>query len=136
MSTGFMRGLVRVFALGLLAITSHSHALSLGEISVLSSLNQPLQAEIALYTTQPGEIVDVNVILASNEVHEQLGINMADIVRKLKFKVKRNPAGQFVIMLTTRQPVREPILDFVIDVSGSAVNLRRGYSIHLDPPAF
>lgn len=136
MSTSFMKGLFRLSALGLLAIASNSYALSLGEISVSSALNQPLQAEIALYTTQPGEIVDVNVVLASNEVHQQLGVDVANIMRKVRFKVKRKPAGQFVIVLTTLHPVREPILDFVIDVSGSLVNLRRGYSVHLDPPTF
>lgn len=129
---GIIRNLVLAVLLGLLALPAY--ALSLGEIRVDSALNQPLLAEIAIDDTEPASLLDATVELASQEVHAQYGIEKANVLNKLRFKVLRNSQGQFVIRLTTLKAIREPVLEFVLDVSGRSGKLRRRYAIHLDPP--
>lgn len=119
---------------GLLA--TPSYALSLGEIKIDSALNQPLLAEIPIDDAEPASLLDATVELASYEVHVGYGIEKANILSKLRFKVLRNKQGQFVIRLTTQQAIREPVLEFVLNVSNRSGNLRRSYAIHLDPPQF
>lgn len=120
--------------LGLLALPVH--ALSVGEIKVLSALNQPLLAEIPIDDAEPASLLDATVGLASYEVHARFGIEKENVLNALRFKVLRNTQGQFVIRLTTQRAIREPVLEFVLDVSNSSGSLRRSYAIHLDPPRF
>jgi pilus assembly protein FimV len=120
--------------LGLLALPAH--ALSLGDIKVASALNQPLLAEIPVYDAEPASLLDATVELAGYEEHARFGIAKAEVLSKLRFKVVRNQQGQFVIRLTTQAAIREPVLEFVLNVSNRSGNLRRSYAIHLDPPRF
>jgi pilus assembly protein FimV len=129
-----IKKLFLVLLFGLLAWPVY--ALSLGEIKVDSALNQPLQAEIPIDDAEPASLLDATVELASYEVHAGYGIEKADVLGKLRFKVVRNKQGQFVIRLTTQQAIREPVLEFVLDVSNRGGKLRRSYAIHLDPPRF
>jgi pilus assembly protein FimV len=129
-----IKKLFLVLLIGLLALPAY--ALSLGEIKVDSALNQPLQAEIPVYDAEPASLLDATVELASHEVHARFGIEKANVLSKIRFKVVRNEQGKFVIRLTTQEAIREPVLEFVLDVSNRSGNLRRSYAIHLDPPRF
>lgn len=129
-----IRNLVLVVFFALLSLPAY--ALSLGDIKVDSGLNQPLLAEIPIDDSEPATLLDATVELASHEVHAQYGIEKANVLSKLRFKVLRNSQGQFVIRLTTLKAIREPVLEFVLNVSGRSGNLRRSYAIHLDPPHF
>ena len=53
--------------LALLMVPAVGHALGLGEVRVLSSLNEPLEAEIALSDLRAGELDALQVRLASTE---------------------------------------------------------------------
>ncbi len=129
-----IKKLILLLSFGLLALPAY--ALSLGEIKVDSALNQPLHAEIPVDDAEPASLLDATVELASYEVHRKYGIEKANALSKLRFKVVRNEQGQFVIRLTTPHAIREPVLEFVINVNNRSGNLRRSYAIHLDPPQF
>ena len=111
-----------------------AQALSLGQITVNSALNDPLDAEISVYSTDSGEILNAHIELASYEVHEQAGMALNNRLREVTFKAVHKQDGKFVIRLQTRRPIREPVLEFILEVSGSSGYLRRDYAIHLDPP--
>lgn len=129
----FKRCFVGLF-LGLLV--TPVYALSLGEIKVDSALNQPLQAEIPVDDAEPASLLDATVELASHEVHARYGIEKSDILGMLRFKVQRNRQGRFVIRLSTQKAIREPVLEFVLNVTNRNGSLRRSYAVHLDPPQF
>lgn len=113
-----------------------AQALSLGGMTVTSHLNQPLEAEIALFSANPTELINTTVEIASNEVHKQAGIAMTEAVRNVKFKVIPGPGGQFVIQLTTLRSIREPVLAFIVEANASSGSVRRQYTVHLDPAKF
>jgi pilus assembly protein FimV len=123
---------LRVVLIGLL-LPGLSHALGLGEITVDSALNQPLKAEIAVLSANPDEIIDIVAQLAEPEAFDRIGLERPYGLTELQFK----PAvrdGLPVIVVTTRKPVKEPFLDFLLDVRWPKGRLLREYTILLDPP--
>ncbi|MEX0900588.1 MAG: FimV/HubP family polar landmark protein [Gammaproteobacteria bacterium] len=120
--------------LALLLSPAVGHALGLGEVRVLSSLNEPLAAEIALTDLRSGELDALQVRLASVEQFSRVGLDRAFLLTQLQFSAEHNAAGEPVISVTTREAVREPFLSFLIEANWSRGRLLREYTILLDPP--
>lgn len=111
-----------------------SWALSMGEISSQSRLNERLEAEVALDALNPGEVLNARVTLASADAHSRAGLQVTQLLQKLKFDIVHKQSGEFVVKVTTRQPVREPVVEFVLELNWSGGRLQRAYALHLDPP--
>lgn len=109
-------------------------ALSFGEIHSQSHLNERIDAEIMLHALNPSEIVNARVTLASREVHERAGIELQPLVQKLRFNIVHKQNGQFVVKVTSSEPVKEPVVEFVLELHWSGGRLQRAYALHLDPP--
>ncbi|WP_018231060.1 FimV/HubP family polar landmark protein [Thioalkalivibrio thiocyanodenitrificans] len=130
-----MRRLVMGMALlGLFLVPGLSQALGLGDIEVRSALNQPLDAEIELVSVRSGEMEDLQVRLAPEALYRRLGIERSGLVTRLSFRPETLPDGRHVIRVTTRDPVREPFVNFLIEASWPAGRLVREYTLLLDPP--
>ena len=91
-------------------------ALGLGEAEVSSSLNQPLVAEIDLLST--GGLTDAEILpgLATREEFLKAGIDRVYFLSDIRFEVKPSDNGEPKIVLTTKKPVREPFLNFLVEV--------------------
>ncbi len=110
-------------------------ALGLGSIQVKSRLNQPLEAEIPVIQSTPGEAEGLIVQLAGAEDFERVGLDRArSTAVPLDFKLVRNAQGQTVIRVTTADVVRDPFLDFLIEANWTNGRLLREYTVLLDPP--
>jgi len=110
-------------------------ALGLGSIQVKSRLNQPLEAEIPVIQSNPGEAEGLIVQLASAEDFERVGLDRTrSTAVPLDFKLVRNAQGQAVIRVTTADVVRDPFLDFLIEANWTNGRLLREYTVLLDPP--
>ncbi|NIA01331.1 MAG: hypothetical protein GWP13_00945 [Planctomycetia bacterium] len=119
--------------LGSLASASVA-ALGLGEIDLKSSLNQPLNAEIELLSATASELEEAKVTIGSAEAFAKAGIDRPVYLSKLRFKVKTNADGKPVVLITSREVVREPFLDFLVELSWSKGRLLREYTVLVDPP--
>ena len=111
-------------------------ALGLGDIDVRSSLNQPLQADIDLLAVKSDEINRINVRLADEVAYLTSGVDRAPLLNQLLFLVEQNSAGKVSIKVSTREPIKEPFLDFIIEVNWPSGRLLREYTVLLDPPTF
>jgi pilus assembly protein FimV len=120
-------------ALGLTPISAS--ALGLGDIKAKSSLNQQFNADIELLSVSTEEISDIKVILASEEVFAKAGLNRPYFLSQLKFTPVRLASGKGIVRVTTSEPVREPFLNFLIEVNWPKGRLYREYTVLLDPPA-
>lgn len=118
-----------VLALG----STNALALGLGMIQVRSGLNEPLVAEIPV-TGGPDETSSVSVALAAAADFERVGLSRSRIVVPLEFAVATGAKGNAVIRVTTKEPVRDPFLDFLIEVNWAKGKLLREYTVLLDPP--
>ncbi|BES71609.1 motility hub landmark protein FimV [Marinobacter nanhaiticus D15-8W] len=116
--------------------SSVANALGLGEVELQSYLNEPLDADIALRNTGGVSPNEVYVNLAPPAVFERVGISRDFFLTNLQFEVTTAPNGQLVINVTTRQPVREPYLNFLLEVTWPSGKLLREYSMLLDPPVY
>jgi len=133
-----VRNLGLIVALWLTAfLPINSFALGLGEIEVNSFLNQPLNAEIQVISARPGEIDDLLVSLASREAFSRAGLERPLHLSDLKFTVRKNESGDSaVIVVTTRDSIKEPFLNFLIEADWSKGRLLREFTVLLDPPFY
>jgi len=109
------------------------NALGLGELQSSSQLNQPLNAQIELLSTNAKEIGQLRVKLASADVFNRVGIDRPAYLNSLKFRTATQN-GKPVILVSSAQPVQEPFLNFLLEVSWPQGQLLKEYTVLLDPP--
>lgn len=111
-------------------------ALAVGEAQVLSSLSQPLRAQIDLQGVRDLGPEELKVRLASPEAFKKAGIERDGAVLALQFDTTLNAKGQSMIRVTTSRPITEPYLNFLVEViSPDGLQLRE-YSLLIDPPNY
>jgi len=120
----------------LLLVTSSTLALGLGEITLNSSLNEPLNAEIVVLSSEDLEDGQLLVSLASPEAFERAGISRDFFLSQMQFSVYRNTDDLHIIQIVTGQPVVEPYLNFLIQLQWPAGRVMREYTLLLDLPIF
>jgi len=113
---------------------ANAYALGLGSIQIKSGLNQPLNAEIPVLVSAPGEAEGLTIQLATDEDFARVGLDRARINTPLEFSIGKDSHDGTVIRITTREAVREPYLDFLIQANWSKGRLLREYTVLLDPP--
>jgi pilus assembly protein FimV len=113
-----------------------SLAAGLGKLTVLSSLGQPLQAEIEIVSLQPGEVDSISAKLASAEAFRQANIELNGALLGVKFAIERRAGNQYVLTLTSTQPMNEPFIDALVELSWVGGRLVREYTFLLDPPEY
>ena len=120
----------------LFVISTGAWALGLGNIEVNSTLNEPLRARINLSALQVGDLDGMQVRLASAEQFKRAGIQRPFQLSKLRFKAVEGSDGGGHITVTTRDPVVEPFLNFLVEVAWPRGRIVREYTILLDPPVY
>lgn len=108
-------------------------ALGLGEITLHSALNQPLEAEIELLQVADLSASDLSVRLAPAEVFSRAGVDRLVFLNDLRFTPLLRGSTS-VIRVVSNQPVREPYLNFIVEVARPNGQLLREYTVLLDPP--
>ncbi len=111
-----------------------AYAVGLGSIHLNSALNQYFDAEIDLLSVDQDEIADIKVTLATPDAFRRSGIERPFILSKLRFKAEQDANGKPVIRVSSRDPIREPFLNFLIEVNWPKGKLLREYTVLLDPP--
>lgn len=131
-----IRKLVIALTLVSAGYAGYVQALGLGGAKVNSNLNQPLLAEIDLVNT--GGLSDAEILpgLATREEFLKAGIDRVYFLSDIRFEVKPGADGAPKIILTTRKPVREPFINFLVEVIWPSGRLLREYALLIDPPVF
>lgn len=111
-----------------------AHALGFGNITLHSALNEPLDADIELLSPTEDDLANIKVKLASPDAFTRAGIDRTALLTELRFKVKELDNGQYIVHLTTRIPVREPFLNFLLELEWQNGRMFREYTMLLDPP--
>ena len=132
MPTGMLRGIVLA---ALLAFPGLVLALGLGQIVVRSAPGQPFLAEIPIVATNPAELRDLQVRLASPETFRRIGLDPPDAaMTALQFTVALDAQGNPVVRVTSAAPVSGPLLTFLIEADWGEGRLVREYSALVDAP--
>lgn len=128
-----MRQLLLTLASGSAFYSGLVPALGLGEISLHSALNQPLDADIELLQIGDLGADEIKVRLASAEDFNRSGVERFYFLNDLRFTPLLQ-GGRGLIRVTSGKPVREPYLNFIVEVVRPGGQLLREYTVLIDPP--
>jgi pilus assembly protein FimV len=115
-----------------LVLSSAVHAAGLGKLTVLSALGQPLRAEIELTAVSSDEANGLVAKLASPEAFRNANIEFNPALLSLRFAVEQRNGRQFIRVSST-QPLNEPFVDMLLELSWNNGRLVREYTFLLDP---
>ena len=108
------------------------NAAGLGKLTVLSSLGQPLRAEIELTAVSAEEASELVAKLASPDAFRAANIEFNPALLSLRFEVEARGARQF-IRITSSQAINEPFVDMLLELTWTNGRLVREYTFLLDP---
>ncbi len=130
-----MRNLTKALTVVSLLAPVSGHPLGIGDIRVRSALNQNLNAEIMLVSSRGENPANIKVSLAPPEKFDEAGVPWSYFLSKIKFQPIVKPNGSMVIKVTSREALKEPYLNFLLEVSWPKGNLYREFTVLVDPPA-
>ncbi|WP_433786071.1 FimV/HubP family polar landmark protein [Pseudomonas frederiksbergensis] len=131
-----VRKLVLAIAAASALSSGMAHALGLGELTLKSTLNQPLVAEIELLDVKDLTAAEVVPSLASPEDFAKAGVDRQAFLNDLTFTPVLNASGKSILRITSSKPLSEPMVKFLVQVMWPNGRLLRDYSVLLDPSKF
>jgi len=129
-----VRNLTKTIAAVSLLMPASAYSLGIGDIKLHSALNQKLDAEIALLVSAGDKISDIKVRLASPDKFDEAGVPWSYFLSKIKFKAVTRADGSTIVKLSSNEALREPFLDFLLEVTWASGNLYREFTVLVDPP--
>lgn len=114
---------------------SGASALSLGRVSVLSALGEPLRAEIEILEINEEEASSLRPRVAMPDTFRASGMEYSSALNGLQISLQRRPDGQRYLRLSNTRPVNEPYVDLILETSWSSGRVVRDYTMLFDPPA-
>lgn len=118
-----------------LALSTSIYAVGMGGINVASALGQPLKADIELVAISKFEKDSLVARLASPEAYKSAGLEYP-YGNNFKFKIESRADGQPYISASSAQPVNDPFVSLLVELTWSAGKLSREYTFLLDPPGY
>ncbi|MES2935001.1 MAG: FimV/HubP family polar landmark protein [Pseudomonadota bacterium] len=113
-------------------LLSSAHAAGLGKLTVLSSLGQPLRAEIELTSVAKDEASALVAKLASTDAFRVANIEFNPALLSLRFAIEQK-GGRSILRVTSAQAMNEPYVDMLLELSSGNNRLVREYTFLLDP---
>jgi pilus assembly protein FimV len=128
----FNRGLVWA----LLLAPCIAHAAGLGNLTVRSSLGQPLLAEIDLISVRKDEASTLIARLAPPEAYRKADLQYGAVLTGMRFTIEKRPGGEPYIKVMSTRSVNEPFVNLVVELSSSSGRFTREYTALIDPPGY
>jgi pilus assembly protein FimV len=130
-----VRNLTKALTVVSLLAPVSGHSLGIGDIRVRSALNQNLNAEISLMVSPNEDPKSIKVGLAPSERFDAAGVSWSYFLSKVRFKPVVKSNGSVVVKVTSTEALKEPYLNFLLEVSWPKGNLYREFTVLVDPPA-
>ncbi len=119
--------------IALLLMTTPAWSLALGQLNLHSYLNQPLKATVPLIALNGVNLEDIHVRLASDDDFQRLDIERSALLNQMTFTVMKETEGSPIIAINSKEPLAEPFLLFLLDVTWPDGHMVREYTLLLDP---
>ncbi|MCH9048531.1 MAG: hypothetical protein IH836_06260 [Proteobacteria bacterium] len=119
-----------------LVVPTFVNALGLGKLELQSALNQPFKARVKLVSATADELDSLKVSLADQKAFDRAGIQRTFLLTRLRFTVQEFEEGPDYIQISSSDPIREPFLNFLLEINWSKGRLFREYTVLLDPPTY
>ncbi|MBT0571636.1 FimV family protein [Curvibacter sp. CHRR-16] len=112
----------------------NAHALSLGRLTVLSGLGEPLRAEIDIAELSPEEAETLKVGPASPNAFVAAGMEYNPAMTNLQVSLQRKADGKPYLRLSSDKMVNEPFVDLLLETTWASGRIVRDYVMLFDPP--
>jgi pilus assembly protein FimV len=109
---------------------------NMGGINVTSALGHPLKAEILLAELGAADKSKFVAKMASVNEFKSAGLDYPYSLPKLNFEIVTHANGETYIKITSTQPVNEPFVSLLIELSWPSGRMLREYTFLLDPIGF
>ena len=129
-SKGLVRTALAAAVTASLLVPNAVYALGVGQVQVQSALNQRLNAEMELFAVKPDELENLTVKIST----QMLSGNVSSQPSNFDYTIETR-RGRYFLKLLSKQPMREPLLNFLIELEWPKGRLLRELAIFLDPPA-
>ncbi|HSD38360.1 MAG TPA: FimV/HubP family polar landmark protein [Rhodocyclaceae bacterium] len=114
------------------SISGGAGAAGLGRINVLSSLGQPLRAEVEIAAT-PDELEAMSAKVATPEAHARANIEYAGELTAVRMSIERRAGGGAVVKISSDRAFNEPFVDMLVELNWGGGRILREYTFLLDP---
>jgi len=129
--------LLAICLLASLLAAARAQALGLGEITLSSSLNEPLDATLELLDVAGLDASQIQIALGTQGDFAQAGLERTVLLSGIRFAVETEPNGTTgTVRLTTTANISEPFLVFIVSASWPNGRQLREYTLLLDLPTF
>ena len=115
------------------AASLQSNAAGLGRLDVKSVLGEPLRAEVTVLA-KPGELQSLKVQLASPQAYEAAGLVHTPLISQLAVRLRQDTGELPIISITSVDPIGEPVLDLLLELTWASGRVTREYTAFIDPP--
>lgn len=127
---------VAAAAVALLGLSgTGAYALSLGRLTVLSALGEPLRAEVEVPDITAEEAASLRAAVAQPEAFTAAGLEYSASLTSLQASLQRRPDGRAYLRLTSDRTVNDPFVDLILEATWSSGRIMRDYTLLLDPPS-
>jgi len=124
-----------LMALCFVLFSTVAQAAKLGDITILSSQGQPLNAEIVLIPASEEDLSGITARVAAAEVFAEQGLTMSPEIAAVHAVVAIRADGKSVVQLFSTEPINVSALDLLIQVdSSTGGSLVRKYAFALEAP--
>lgn len=135
MMAGGLRG---VLLPGLVFAALHApvaQAVGLGEVEVLSPLGRALDARLPLILDRGEDPESVRVRLLPLSAYESYGLQLPNLHPDgVSIQVETRGVSGYWLRLQSRNPVREPVLELLVEVSQGSTRIARSLTLLFDMP--
>ena len=122
--------------LTLLIVPFSAQGLGLGEITLNSALNQPLDADIELLSVEREDLATLTATMASDDLFARYGLDRASFLNSISLDIRSPSADRHVIHVSSSRSISEPFVTMLIELNWGRGRMLREYTVLLDPPVF
>ena len=117
-----------ILTISLLVAQPAAYALALAELQLNSALNHNLDATIEIRSANAQELDSLNITI-SQLTEQKIQSNWP----RVKVELVRPETGNSYLKLTSEDVVREPVLNFLLELDWSTGRFKREYSLLINP---
>lgn len=132
----YRRELTAVAFAALLAFGgTNAQALSLGRLTILSALGEPLRAEIEIPEINADEAASLKAQIALPAAFKSSGMEYSPVLPSVRITLQKRSDGRAYLRLSGDRLVQEPFVDLILEASWSTGRIVRDYTMLFDPPS-
>ena len=122
-----------VLALALGFVSQDAAALALGRVNVLSSLGEPLRAEIDVPEITAEEAATLRTAVANPDAFRAAGLEYNPALSGAQISLQRRANGTAFLRLSSDRTINEPFVDLILEASWASGRIVRDYTMLFDP---